>query len=172
MFAIIFICRSLYFCGSLEKSQISQKLEPAKVLCHMVIKSVHQLTTSQLIGHTANSQSAILSVNESVSQQVSLSVCQSISPEVISRLVSNSTGQSAIKGPLNQTVNQSIYQSVEMVSCKQQTELQHILMIKSKTSHCIPTLWQQLAQSRSHELTFVRKSSHFKIWSLTAHVII
>ena len=68
-------------------------------------KSVHQLTTSQLIGHTANSQSAILSVNESVSQQVSLSVCQSISPEVISQLVSNSTGQSAIKGPLNQTVN-------------------------------------------------------------------
>ena len=52
-------------------------------------KSVHQSTTSELIGHTANSQSAILSVNESVNQQVSLSVCQAVSPEVISQLVSN-----------------------------------------------------------------------------------
>ena len=40
-------------------------------------KSVHQSTTSELIGHTANSQSAILSVNESVNQQVSLSVLKS-----------------------------------------------------------------------------------------------
>ena len=36
MFAVIFICGNLYFCGSLEKSQKSQKLEPAKISCHTV----------------------------------------------------------------------------------------------------------------------------------------
>ena len=71
-------------------------------------KSVHLSTTSQLIDHIANSQSAILSVNESVNQQVSLSVNQSRSYQSVSKPV----GQSAIKGPLNQTVNSLVNKSV------------------------------------------------------------
>ena len=87
MFAIIFICRNLFLPIAGKIANIAKIRTRKSFVPHS--KSVHQSTTSQLIGHTANSQSAILSVNESVSQQVSLSVCQSISPEVISQLVSN-----------------------------------------------------------------------------------
>ena len=87
MFAIIFICRNLFLLIAGKIANIAKIRTRKSFVPHS--KSVHQSTTSQLIGHTANSQSAILSVNEPVSQQVSLSVCQSISPEVISQLVSN-----------------------------------------------------------------------------------
>ena len=87
MFAIIFICRNLFLWIAGKIANIDKIRTRKSFVPHS--KSVHQSTTSELIGHTANSQSAILLVNESVSQQVSLSVCQSISPEVISQLVSN-----------------------------------------------------------------------------------
>ena len=78
MFAIIFICRNLFLqiagkITNMAKIRTRKSFEPHS-------KSVHKSTTSELIGHTANSQSAILSVNESVmsaSKSVSLSVNQS-----------------------------------------------------------------------------------------------
>ena len=89
MFAIIFICRNLFLWIAGKIANIAKIKTLKSFVPHS--KSVHQSTTSELIGHTPNSQSAILSVDESVSQQVSLSVCQSISPEVISQKVRNSS---------------------------------------------------------------------------------
>ena len=87
MFVIIFICRNLFLQIAGKIANIAKIRTRKSFVPHS--KSVHQSTTSQLIGHTANSQSAILSVNEPVSQQVSLSVCQSISPDVISKQLVN-----------------------------------------------------------------------------------
>ena len=87
MSAIIFICRNLFLPIAGKIANIAKIRTRISFVPHS--KSVHQSTTSQLISHTAYSQSAILSVSEPVSQQVSLSVCQSIIPEVISQLVSN-----------------------------------------------------------------------------------
>ena len=87
MFVIIFICRNLFLQIAGKIANIAKIRTRKSFVPHG--ESVHQSTTSQLIGHTANSQSAILSVNEPVSQQVSLSVCQSISPDVISKQLVN-----------------------------------------------------------------------------------
>ena len=75
MFAIIFICRNLFLWIAGKIANIAKIKTLKSFVPHS--KSVHQSTTSELIGHTANSQSAILSVNESVNQQVSLSVLKS-----------------------------------------------------------------------------------------------
>ena len=75
MFAIIFICRNLFLQIAGKIANITKIRTCKSFVPHS--KSVHQSTTSELIGHTANSQSAILSVNESVNQQVSLSVLKS-----------------------------------------------------------------------------------------------